>query len=93
MTKEQIYDEQISPLMDQIIEICQKHKIANVCSFALEDENGEELFCTTAMLADEFDPPEHYKKALAVLYPPQRTATAMMTVTKPDGSKEIHAVL
>ena len=44
--KEKVYDEQIAPLMKQIIDICKEHEIAHVCSFALSDsETG--LLCTT----------------------------------------------
>jgi hypothetical protein len=33
MSKEQIYDEQISPLMQQIIEICKEHEIPVFADF------------------------------------------------------------
>lgn len=91
-TKEEVYDDQISPLMSQIINICKANKIANLCTFSLKDEDGEKLSCTTAMLTDEFDPPEEYKQALEIIRPPQRNPM-MMTVTKADGSKEIHAIV
>src|SRR5450432_4241349 len=35
MNKEQIYDEQISPLMTQIIKICQDHEIDFIANFEL----------------------------------------------------------
>ena len=91
-TKEEIYDDQIAPLMSKIIEICKANKIANLCTFALDDEDGEQLACTTAMLTEEFDPPEEYKQAFDIIKPPERSPM-MMTVTKADGSKEIIAVL
>ncbi len=90
MTKEEIYDEQINPLMSQIIAICKEHKIAIVCSFSLDHE--ERLTCTTALLDDEFDPPESMLRCLSILKP-QPAPTLMMTVTKADGSKEITAIL
>lgn len=41
--KEKIYDEEISPLMEKIIEICKKHKIPIFASFQYSDDN----FCTS----------------------------------------------
>ncbi len=46
--EEEVYDEKISPLMQQIIEICKKHKIPMMASFTYintkEDGPGR---CTT----------------------------------------------
>lgn len=43
---EKVYDEQIHPLMDQIIAICQKHNMPMVATF----EYASEHFCSTALL-------------------------------------------
>lgn len=50
---EAVYDEQISPLMQQIIEICKQHKMPMLCSFAFEhcEENGVGD-CTTLLNFD-----------------------------------------
>ena len=89
-TKEEIYDEQISPLMTQIIAICKEHKIANVLSFSLDLEEG--LCCTTCMTQDEFAPPEKFKECVRLLYPQQ--SPLMMTVRDGDGNvKEMHAIM
>ena len=55
--KERIYDEQISPLMAQIIEICRDNCINMASSFSLDfDEEAEEtLFCSTVLPVDESD--------------------------------------
>jgi hypothetical protein len=90
MTKEEIYDEHISPLMTQIIAICKEHNIANLCSFSLDREEG--LMCTTAMLDDEFDPPESMLRCLSIIKPPTRSAMTMI-VEKADGSKEHHVIV
>ncbi|QDT07975.1 hypothetical protein K227x_64050 [Rubripirellula lacrimiformis] len=89
-TKEEVYDEQISPLMCQIIEICKEHKIANLLTFSLDRD--ADLACTTAMLTDEFEPPAEFLKALDVVRPPT-PKPLMMTLDKGDGSKEFVAVL
>lgn len=81
MTKEQIYDEQISPLMTQVIAICREHKIANICTFSLDecdDGESEGLRCTTAMQAIRGG----------------GAPRTMMTVRDGDGKiKEMHAFL
>jgi hypothetical protein len=66
--KEEIYDEQIFPLMRQIIDICKKNKIALISSFHLD----EDLSCTTALLTDEYDPTEKQIKAYDVLKPKEK---------------------
>ena len=56
---EPIYDEQVAPLMKQIIQICTDNDIPLIASFQLtdgpyddEDEDSGELFCTTALIPD-----------------------------------------
>jgi len=55
-TKEDVYDEQISPLMTQVIAICKEHKIPLVAQFnyASEGEEGPR-FCTTVLPAAALD--------------------------------------
>ena len=47
--KEKIYDEQIYPLMTQIIEICKNNGINMLASYYLikETETNDDLYCTT----------------------------------------------
>ena len=91
-TKEEIYDEQISPLMTQIIAICKEHKIANVCSFSLDLDEG--LCCTTCMTQDEFEPPEKFRECVKLLYGENQGSPLMMTVRDGDGNvKEMHAIM
>jgi len=85
MTKEDIYDAQISPLMTQVIDICRSYKIALLINFRLADD----LQCTTALLAAEYEPSEQQIDALAILKPQPAFALAETTVTQPDGSKRI----
>jgi hypothetical protein len=58
MSKEEIYDERISPLMAQIIAICKEHKINMAAQFALDaktDDPEDVLFCTTSLPSDPSD--------------------------------------
>ena len=63
MSKEQIYDERISPLIAQVIEICQENKIAMIANFDL----GDGLGCASALLGDEYDPPEMFRRVMRLL--------------------------
>jgi len=92
MTKEQIYDDQIFPLMKQIIAICEEHKIAMIADFALSDEDLEDLKCTTALLAEEFDPPDEMLHALEILRPKPKSPITL-TTTHADGSTTVHTIL
>jgi hypothetical protein len=84
-TKEQAYDDQINPLMAKIIDICKKHKIAMLANFRL----GEDLFCTTALLAAPHSPSQGQLDAYECLKPEPAFAMAETIEEKPDGSKRI----
>lgn len=89
-TKEDVYDAQISPLVAEIIAICRKHKIAHVCAFTLDEENG--LCCITANTSKDFEPEERLLAALHALYPSPQTL--MLTTRDGDGNvKSIEAIL
>lgn len=47
---ESVYDEQISPLMQQIIAICQEHNMPMIASFAFENCEERNLGCCTTVL-------------------------------------------
>lgn len=49
--KEQIYDDQISPLTQQIIQICKDNGIDMISSFYLKEQTevDPKLFCTTRL--------------------------------------------
>lgn len=61
---EAIYDEQVAPLMAQIIAICKEHGVPMVATFQLNDGNADDpegdgvgpLCCTTAILPEGCDP-------------------------------------
>ena len=63
---EDIYDEQISPLMQQIIKICKEHGMPVLASFAIANHVDEGTYnCTTYLGGGEDREPERYKKALS----------------------------
>lgn len=54
MSNEQVYDEQISPLMAQIIKLCKEHDVPFIALFQLTDKNDTdgELFCNSCSLPE-----------------------------------------
>ena len=88
MTKEEVYDSQIAPLMGQILAICKQHKIAMLASFSIPNEEDEGLLCSSALLEDEYEPPEAFLRALGCLV--QQSPTLRMTVRNADGTADVH---
>lgn len=72
MTKENVYDEQISPLVHQIINICKEHNIALLLSAQLQDEDDQTLYCTTILPGTDDVSDEKFVQALNIIRPPIR---------------------
>ena len=84
MTKEQVYDEQINPLMTNIIRICKEHKIAYLASFALGfdpdgDDPDSQLLCTSTALTHDLEPPAEFLKAIDIIYTRLRNESVRAT--------------
>jgi hypothetical protein len=62
--KEKVYDEQIAPLMEQIIATCKQHKISFLAHFKLDGE----LFCTSTIVARGHD--SELRACLEILHVP-----------------------
>ncbi|MOA48969.1 hypothetical protein D3C78_1717930 [compost metagenome] len=92
MTKENVYDEQISPLIHKIIAICREHEIALQLSAQLEDEDERELFCTTILPGMDEVSCERLVQALNIIRPPSRSVMHM-TTTHADGSQTLTAII
>lgn len=87
-TREEIYDDDISPLMTQIIQICKDADIPMVCDFALDDDRGDDdppgLHCTTLLCpADSNDKTKRIRDAAK-----PAVAEWVAFVTHPDGTRE-----
>lgn len=89
LTKEQVYDTQISPLMAEIFDICKTHKIAHVCTFSLDPDEG--LLCTSLKIDESSDPPPEFLQVRDILFPKPKPPM-MVTVDHGDGSKTINAI-
>jgi hypothetical protein len=81
---EAVYDEQISPLMEQIIAICHEHKLPMVMDFDLgmDDEEGSHLHCTTVVEPEHGD--ERIQEAAKAVQP-KKHSLSMITVKDGDG--------
>lgn len=87
MNKEQIYDDQISGLMAQIIDICKANKIAVVASFAVPNDEDPDLLCSTILLQEDTNAPAEFFEVRDILYPARQPRPMMgLTITKADGS-------
>ena len=86
-TKEEIYDEQIFPLMAKVIEICQANRIAFIFDAALgyeDEETDSQLKCTSCLLEDDCEPPDEMIKAYYHIRP-KRAVFAAFTIKKTEG--------
>lgn len=84
--EEDIYDNEISPLVQQIIEVCNKHKIPMIASFTYEncEERGEGR-CTTIInnIDNRFD--RGFGKALKTIESGGHEVFAVaVTTSKPE---------
>ena len=92
MTKENVYDEQISPMVHQIIGICKEHNIALLLSAQLQDEDDETLYCTTILPGTDDVSDEKFVQALNIVRPPSRSVMHL-TTTHADGSQTLTAII
>lgn len=100
MNKEQVYDDQISPLMLQIIGICKDQGIAMMASFDIghegEGPNGEDcsgLVCSSLLPDGDGEPNPVFMQANALIRRERRSAPMMITTEHGDGSKTMTAII
>jgi hypothetical protein len=91
---ESVYDEQIAPLMTQIIEIVQKHKMPMFATFVcMNDPDGEgELLCTTNQMPAERPIPAKVEGLIDVVMP-RRVPPLHLKVTHADGSVDMTTIV
>lgn len=80
---EDVYDNEISPLMAKIIDICKKNRIPMVASFCYLNTPDDNALCTTALPFGERQP-EKMGKAVNELYKKNYSAVAI-TVSNTGG--------
>ncbi|CAI8931104.1 LigB domain-containing protein [Pseudomonas sp. IT-P171] len=92
MTKEDIYDEQINPLMAQIIKICKEHSIAMIFSAHIPNEEDADLACTTHLAGDDGECYGAFVKAFHAIRP-QAAPVVHTRITHGDGSATLAAYI
>lgn len=80
---ESVYDEQISPLMQQIINICKEHKMPVVASFAFANTEEDGPACCTTALVFEGRAIKQYVEATRII----RNEPQCFGITVMSGSK------
>lgn len=90
--KEQIYDEKISPLMAQILEICKTNHIAMIATFSIPTPEVNDLRCTSAVLEEACDPPTDLLTAFKIIKPREpRLSPVMIKTVEADGKTTLTA--
>lgn len=92
MNKEEIYDEQISPLMEEIIKICKEHKIATLCTFEIPTDEDEGLRCTTSLPDETGEFSGDMRRAVEIVRSGSSVPPMNLTVTRADGSKTLTSI-
>lgn len=98
MNKEQIYDNQISPLMKQIVAISKEHGIAMMASFDIGHDdggpNGEDatnLTCNTLLPDEHGNQNPLFSEANLIIRRGRRAAPMALATIHSDGSKTLTA--
>jgi len=84
--REAVYDEQISPLMTEIIRLCKEHDIPMVASFQYNDDrpDGDAALCTTVILNQTPPPCDALLNASRALT--RKHSVTMLTVRDGEGN-------
>ncbi len=94
MSKEDIYDDQIFPLMAEICKICQENKIAMVCSFATPSDEDPDLFCSSRLPDENGQFPGHLADmSKAISRSLNGSPMTMLTTEHGDGTKTMTAIV
>jgi hypothetical protein len=85
--KETVYDESISPLMTEIVGLCQKHGINMAATFVLDycEDTEAPLLCTTVLEPDDGKDAglDHIRKVRAAMVPPPAFTMAITVERAP----------
>ena len=82
---EQVYDDQIAPLMAQIISICKEYELPMLASFQYKNDSENGDYCST-YLEYEGRISDVLKQCRNIIY--KKTQIYSVTTTKADGSIE-----
>ena len=83
--KETIYDNEIAPHMQAIIEVCKREQIAMIASFDIPNYDDPDL-CCTSMVPDENGNPERHRRAHRAIEGGSDVSPMRITTRNSDGS-------
>ena len=83
---EQVYDEQINPLMDKIIAICKDNKLPFVATFQCNSEGDR---CDSAYLPEDRPIDNNLECMYAILMP---KPLPMLKITTKDGNGNVKSI-
>lgn len=86
---EAAYDNEISPLMTQIIAVCKEHRIPVAATFQYKHDEEGPGHCTTVLAPREWEPSDVVLDASVAMRGRRPVMLAETHVTNPDGSKTI----
>lgn len=83
-TKEQVYDEEINPLMARIIAICKANEMAFVASCHCPNDDDPNLLCSTVLLNGRYGSHPQLQNAYLALVTETHPVFAAFTITSKD---------
>jgi hypothetical protein len=92
INKEEVYDNEIHPLMAKILEICMTNKIAFIASFSIPTPEDPDLACSSALLGKEFGPTESLRTAWRAIRPSAPGPLLVLRTENADGSATLTAI-
>lgn len=90
--KEQVYDEEISPLMLEIVAICKAHGIAMLANFFIPTLENESLQVLTNLPDETGNVPDIHAAAVRMIMP-SSPEPIMLTTEHSDGSVTMTAII
>lgn len=84
-SKEAIYDDEISPLMAQILEVCKARGISMVAHFAIPTEDEPDLVCTSCLPDETGEFGSSVKPAYDAIMRQRGEPPVMLTTRDADG--------
>lgn len=89
MNKEEIYDQEIGPLMTKIVATCQEHGIAMIASFSIPHPQSPDLLCTTSLPDGDGKRPKQFARAHNIIINGDTQTFAMTMIgTATTGEKK-----
>jgi len=89
--KEEVYDDEISPLILEVIALCKEHRIPAAMMFQLNDDDDEHgpLYCSTCIPCRELDVSDKMSRVIDLVQPDRGGVIAETVETDAAGATRI----